>query len=126
MDITSRARWHKRSFSRVTVLAGSQVNGKRRIISGTEMDYCWAPVNESADSHFVTREAFASRSGLVQSGASVFGKSPWMNVSGWLTPMFARRSGIPTVVTLHELVELADLRALKAPGGPFAYGARVC
>src|SRR6266511_6345653 len=32
----------------------------------------------------------------------------------------------PTVVTLHELVELADLRALKAPGGAFApLGARV-
>jgi glycosyltransferase involved in cell wall biosynthesis len=33
---------------------------------------------------------------------------------------------IPTVVTLHELVELSDLRILKAPGGPFAvHGARL-
>lgn len=40
--------------------------------------------------------------------------------------MFTRRMGIPTVVTLHELVELADLRALDAPGGAFApLGARV-
>jgi glycosyltransferase involved in cell wall biosynthesis len=32
----------------------------------------------------------------------------------------------PTVVTLHELVELADLRALNAPGGSFApLGARL-
>jgi glycosyltransferase involved in cell wall biosynthesis len=34
--------------------------------------------------------------------------------------------GIPTVVTLHELVELADLRTLNAPGGSFApWGARL-
>ena len=32
----------------------------------------------------------------------------------------------PTVVTLHELVELADLRALNAPGGALApLGARL-
>lgn len=40
--------------------------------------------------------------------------------------MFARRIGLPTVVTLHELVEFADLRALNAPGGPLAQlGARL-
>jgi glycosyltransferase involved in cell wall biosynthesis len=34
--------------------------------------------------------------------------------------------GIPTIVTLHELVELADLRTLNAPGGVFApVGARL-
>jgi glycosyltransferase involved in cell wall biosynthesis len=34
--------------------------------------------------------------------------------------MFVRQMGFPTVVTLHELVELTDLRALNAPGGPLA------
>jgi glycosyltransferase involved in cell wall biosynthesis len=34
--------------------------------------------------------------------------------------------GLPTVVTLHELVELANLRTLNAPGGPLApLGARL-
>ena len=58
-------------------------------------------------------------------GASIFGKSPLSNLSGLLTPMSAAR-WFPTVVTLHEVVELADLRALNAPGGPFAsLGARL-
>jgi glycosyltransferase involved in cell wall biosynthesis len=59
-------------------------------------------------------------------GASVFGRSPWANISGLLTPMMARHLGIPTVVTLHELIELTDLRALDAPGGFLApLGARL-
>ena len=59
-------------------------------------------------------------------GASVFGRSPLSNLSGFFSPAWARRAGIPTIVTLHELVELADLRTLNAPGGPFAiYGARL-
>jgi glycosyltransferase involved in cell wall biosynthesis len=42
-----------------------------------------------------------------------------------MTPMSSARR-FPTVVTLHELVELADLRALHAPGGIFApLGARI-
>ena len=43
-----------------------------------------------------------------------------------LTPMLTRRMGYPTVATLHELAELADLHALNAPGGIFApLGARL-
>jgi glycosyltransferase involved in cell wall biosynthesis len=58
-------------------------------------------------------------------GASIFGKSPLSNVSGLLTPMIAGRR-FPTVATLHELVELADLRTLNAPGGALApFGARL-
>ena len=34
--------------------------------------------------------------------------------------MLVRQMGYPTVVTLHEMMELSDLRALKAPGGIFA------
>ena len=56
---------------------------------------------------------------------SSFGRSPTANVSGFLSPIAAQKMGIPTIVTMHQLVELADLRALKAPGGIFAmYGAR--
>jgi glycosyltransferase involved in cell wall biosynthesis len=59
-------------------------------------------------------------------GASVFGRSPLANLSGFLTPLWASRQGFPTVLTLHELVELADLGALKAPGGALApVGARL-
>jgi len=58
-------------------------------------------------------------------GASIFGKSPWQNLSGLLTPFFARQLGFPTVITMHELVEVSDLRALNAPGSFLApIGAR--
>jgi len=116
------------AFSRVTVLAGSQVNGETPNHLGlTEIEYCWQP-----DS-FNARPAILSRLKRLNPdliwfnlGASIFGKSPLHNVSGSLTPMLAKQMGYPTVVTLHELVEFADLRALNAPGGPFApVGARL-
>jgi glycosyltransferase involved in cell wall biosynthesis len=40
--------------------------------------------------------------------------------------MLIHLAGQPSVVTLHEMVEQADLRALEAPGGPLAgWGARL-
>jgi len=115
-------------FTRLTVLAGSSIDGMSPNHLGlTEIEYCWKPSQLNA------RQAILSRVKRLNPdlvwfnlGASVFGKSPWVNASGLLTPMFAQRMGIPTVVTLHELVELSDLRALDAPGGPFApLGARL-
>lgn len=115
-------------FSRITVLAGSNSNGKQPNHLGlTEIDYCWEPGRSNARQSIVSRVKRLNPD-LVwfNLGASVFGRSPWMNVSGWLAPMLVKQMGIPTVVTLHELVELADLRALNAPGGPFAqWGARL-
>ena len=115
-------------FARITVLAGSSNHGAAPNHLGlTEVEYCWSPGLMKA------RQAILSRMRRLSPdlvwfnlGASVFGKSPWLNVSGLLTPMLAQRMGYPTVVTLHELIELADLRALDAPGGPFApLGARL-
>ena len=58
-------------------------------------------------------------------GASVFGRTSLANLSGLLSPMLIHSAGQPSVVTLHEMVEQADLRALKAPGGLLAgWGAR--
>lgn len=115
-------------FARVTVLAGSSNNGAAPNHLGlTEVEYCWGPGLLNARQAILSRVKRLSPD-LVwfNLGASVFGKSPWMNVSGLLTPMLAGRMGYPTVVTLHELVELADLRALDAPGGLFApLGARL-
>jgi glycosyltransferase involved in cell wall biosynthesis len=124
----TRALAQSGAFTRVTVLAGSQVKGAAPNHLGiTEMDYCWAPGQWKARTTILSRVKRLNPNLIwFNLGASVFGKSPWMNLSGWLTPMLARGLGIPTVVTLHELVELADLRALKAPGGIFAaWGARL-
>lgn len=116
------------AFSRVTVLAGSKLNGEHPNHLGiTELEYCWGPGQLNA------RQAILSRVKKLKPdlvwfnlGASVFGRSPWTNISGLLTPMLIQRMGLPTVLTLHELAELSDLRALDAPGGPFAQlGARL-
>jgi glycosyltransferase involved in cell wall biosynthesis len=115
-------------FTRITVLAGSHLYGEKPNHLGlTEIEYCWAPGQLRA------RQAILSRVSRLHpdlvwfnAGASIFGKSPWLNLSGLLSPMLVQRMGFPTVVTLHELVELTDLRALNAPGGVFAKaGARL-
>jgi glycosyltransferase involved in cell wall biosynthesis len=116
------------AFTKITVLAGSNVQGQTPNHLGmTEIEYCWAPGRLNARSAILS---WVSRLNpdLVwfNGGASIFGKSPWLNVSGLLTPAFIRRMGIPTVVTIHELVELTDLRGLNAPGGSLAkVGARL-
>ncbi len=114
-------------FSRLTILAGAGHNGERPNHLGiTEIDYCWQPDSLKA------RQAILSRLRQLNPdlvwfnlGASIFGKSPLSNVSGLFTPMISARM-FPTVATLHELVELADLRTLNAPGGILApWGARL-
>lgn len=114
-------------FSRLTILAGAAPEGQHPNHLGlTEVDYCWQPGSLNA------RQAILSRVKRLNPdliwfnlGASIFGKSPLSNVSGLLTPMMAGRR-FPTVATLHELVELADLRTLNAPGGALApLGARL-
>jgi glycosyltransferase involved in cell wall biosynthesis len=126
----TRALANSGSFSRLTVLAGSPIAAGTEHpnhLGLTELEYCWSPGQLNARKTILSRLKRLSPD-LVwfNLGVSVFGKSPWINVSGLLTPMLAQRMGVPTVVTLHELVELADLPALDAPGGPFAlWGARL-
>jgi glycosyltransferase involved in cell wall biosynthesis len=114
-------------FARVTVLAGSHINGERPNHLGlTEIEYCWAPGQLNARAVIFSRVKHLNPDLIwFNFGASIFGKSPLSNLSGLLTPMSVSRI-FPTVVTLHELVELADLRALNAPGGSLApLGARL-
>ena len=114
-------------FSQLTILAGSLKNGQHPNHLGmTEVDYCWQPDSLNARRVILSRLKELNPD-LVwfNLGASMFGKSPLSNLLGLLTPMSAGRR-FPTVVTLHEVVELADLRALNAPGGILApLGARL-
>ena len=118
----TRALAQSGSFSQVTVLAGSHINGQHpNHLGSTQIEYCWQPGQLNARQSILSRVKQLNPDLLwFNLGASIFGKSPWMNVSGLFSPMLAQRMGYPTVVTLHELVQLADLRALGAPGGPFA------
>jgi len=116
------------AFEQITVLAGSNTNGVTpNHLGHTKIDYCWAPGQLKARTAILS-SLKRLKPDLVwfNVGASIFGKSPWLNISGLLTPMLARQHGYPTVITLHELVELTDLRTLNAPGGLLApIGARL-
>ena len=110
-------------FSRLTVLAGSGHTKHEQHpnhLGLTEVDFCWRPDSLSARQNILSRLKRLNPD-LVwfNLGASIFGKTPLVNLSGLFTPMNTMRM-FPTVVTLHELIELADLRALNAPGGVLA------
>ena len=114
-------------FARLTVLAGAAQSGEHPNHLGlTEIDYCWQPDSLNARGAILSRVKRLNPDLIwFNLGASIFGKSPLSNVAGLLTSMSATRM-FPTVVTLHELVELADLRTLNAPGGVLApLGARL-
>jgi len=116
------------AFSRVTVLAGSSIDGERpNHLGNTEIDYCWQPGQWQARTAILSRVKRLNPDLIwFNLRAAMFGESPWLSVSGLMTPLMARRMGFPTVVTFHELVELCDFKTLSAPGGIFApWGARL-
>jgi glycosyltransferase involved in cell wall biosynthesis len=116
-------------FSHLTVLTGGPPVDEQLAVPQSDLDirYIWQA--ESLFSSWrIAAELQRIQPDLVwfNLGASIFGRSALANFSGFLTPLWASRQGFPTVLTLHELVELADLSSLKAPGGPLApYGARL-
>jgi len=124
----SRLLAHSGLFARITVLTGKPTTfSPAPTIDPIRVVYAWEP-NRLDVAWSILRCLQSAKPDLVwlNLGASIFGRSPLANLSGFLTPALARQFGFPTVVTLHELVERADLRALNAPGGPFArYGARL-
>lgn len=115
-------------FARITVLtSAAPVAGAQATPSPLQIEAAWQP-GSVVTGWKIARRLQALNPDVVwfNLGASVFGRSPLANLSGFFSPLWARRMGIPTVITLHELVELADLQTLNAPGGPFAaYGARL-
>jgi glycosyltransferase involved in cell wall biosynthesis len=110
------------SFSRITVLAGSTINGDHpNHLGPTKIEYCWVPGQTNARQAILSRVKelkpdliwFNLRMGM-------FGESPWLSLPNLITPMVTKWMGYPTVVTFHEMIELYDFRVLKAPGGMFA------
>src|SRR5271157_4782267 len=87
-------------FSRFTVLAGSQVPGANPDYpSQTEVEYCWIPGQLDSGWRILSRVKQLKPDLIwLNLGASIFGKSPWLNISGLLTPTFIRNLGYPTVV----------------------------
>lgn len=104
-----------------------RVNGQAGVeVGSARVEYCWAPGEYRSRDCIIARvQSLKPDLVWLNLGVSAFGTSPWHNLSGFLLPMALKRLGYPTVVTLHEVIELANLAALAAPGGPLAvWGAR--
>lgn len=115
------------AFSQVTVLTGHNGFSHAGISPALEIRQGWQPDGWQTGNK-IPENLTRIRPDLVwfNLGVSVFGRDPLANISGFLSVLRVKRNGIPTVVTLHELAELTDLRALHAPGGLLArYGARL-
>ncbi len=115
-------------FTHITILTGAPGTSQlHQMPAPIQIEYAWQPEQLNTGWEIVAHLR-RLKPDLVwfNLGTSIFGRSPLANLSGFLAPVWAHRAGLPTIVTLHELAELADLRALNAPGGPFArYGARL-
>ena len=105
------------AFSQITVLSGS--NNPPLMIASERMriNHAWQPGQLKSGPNIIS-QLRRIQPDLVwfNTGVSMFGRSALANLIGLSTPYWSRRMGIPTVVTLHELVELSDLRLLNAPG----------
>ena len=124
----SRALANTNAFDRISILAGA-ANGTTPVLDlpNAEVEYPWHIDHANAGMNILA--ALKQKKPDVvwfNLGVSAFGKSPLANLSGFSTVARTRRLGIPTIATLHEVVELSDLHALQAPGGIFAsLGARL-
>ena len=123
----SRALARSGAFDRITLFTGRAAEPNAvEVPPGVTMERLWQPGRIDAGMQIVTR-LYQVRPDLVwfNMGATVFGPSAPANIAGLLSPALARRMGLPSVLTMHEMAELADLRLIKAPGGPLRHlGAR--
>lgn len=115
------------AFSKISVLCGETSLGGSNHSPHIEMLSGWQPNQFNIGWRIpVLLRKIKPDAVWFNLGVSIFGRSPIANLSGFLSPSGTRSLGLPSIVTLHELPELADLRTLKAPGWIFAmYGARL-
>lgn len=114
-------------FKQINVLSSGSKASEFPDLRSTKIENAWQPNQANARQNILARVKqldpdlvwFNVRMGM-------FGKSPWLNMNGLAAIMQLRSMGYPTVVTLHEMIESADLRGLNAPGGMLApFGARL-
>lgn len=115
-------------FERISVLAGAS-NGAapKLVIPRLDVEYPWR-IDHAGSGKNIIAALKQKKPDVVwfNLGVSTFGKSPLANLSGFSAVGRVKNLGIPTVVTLHEVIELSDLSTLQAPGGIFAkMGARL-
>jgi glycosyltransferase involved in cell wall biosynthesis len=120
------------AFSRITLLTsqpragGAQHSSVPDAPPNVTVQRVWRPGDIDTGGRIVTRLS-TLRPDLVwfNLGATAFGGSALANISGLLSPALIQHLGLPSVLTMHEMPELADLQQLRAPGGRLGvWGAR--
>lgn len=122
----SRLLARSNAFSRIVVLTGKS-QGEIPATSSVQVEQLWQSNSWDIGLTIPTRLQYLHPD-LVwfNLGASIFGRSPMANLSGFLSIIRTQQLNLPTVVTLHEMPELSDLQSLQAPGWFLAkYGARL-
>ncbi len=107
------------AFSSITVLTSRHdTGGEAAPLPGVAVEQVWDADRAGAGVRIAARLRHL-RPDLVwfNLGTTAFGCMALANVSGLLAPLLAQRLGLPTVVTMHEVPQLADLSRLRAPGG---------
>jgi glycosyltransferase involved in cell wall biosynthesis len=112
---------HSGVFERITVLTQVAPDTQAELGPGVKVERLWrhSCLNTSWQIAIRLRQL---RPDLVwyNLGASVFGRSPLVNLLGMLNLALSRMAGLPSIITMHEMVEQADLRTLCVHGGLFA------
>ncbi len=118
----SRALVQTRAFERISVLSNAPIcQVKGDFARPVYLEHAWQPQSLGTAWRILERLRNLSPDVVwLNLGASIFGSSGLANLAGFLIPGLVRAAGFPTVVTLHELIELADLAALSVPGGRLA------
>ena len=123
----SRILAHSGIFTDITILAGASSAGKvlGGIPENVTVEYAWQQENPGAGLAIVSRLSQLKPDLIWYNlGASIFGRSMFANLASYLSLSLGRLQGTPTVVTLHELVQLSDLQSINVPGGRLVqYGA---
>jgi len=110
------------AFSSITVLTGAAQGIPRPVSHGPiTVETAWRQESlDAAESILARLDQLKPDLVWYNLGASIFGRQPLANLANFVRLGLGWGCAYPSVVTLHELIQLADLHALNAPGGRLA------
>lgn len=114
----SNALAHSRHFDEVLVVANRAPGApEKERLGALNVHRVWDRDHEAARAVMAAVRRWRPDVVWFNIGLTTFGKSRLHNFFGMALPMLARAANFPAVVTLHEILEASDLRALGAVNG---------
>ncbi len=128
----SQALAKSEAFYKITILAGetdrqSKAETNAGMHSAIHLEYTWK-TNQIDIAPRILNRLKSIKPDLVwfNLGLSSFGLSPLANLSGFFIPFFLRKRNLPTITTLHEMIDFVNVDRLAVPGGKLVVaGARL-